>query len=166
DGTAPGAGYALEISSLRRIMSPLEESVVAAHKLKDDWKPMASGIHNAATIELVKPTRELLSSWGFGMGRVAEHADAVVATLKHVIAAYMLADLLRVKDFAPTEENMAKLPWGENALAAWKNGYRIDFDPAPPLQDGDGGGGGDGGARKDTQKLFPGADDYPTPGGP
>ncbi len=116
DGPKPGDGYAIEIAGVRKILKPLEESVVAARKIKDDWKSMASGINNAATIEIEKPAKEVLSEWGFGMGRVAEHTDVIVETLRQVIAAYMLADLLRVKDFSPTEDNMAKLPFGEHGL--------------------------------------------------
>jgi hypothetical protein len=149
DGPAPGAGYAVEIASVRRVLSPLEESVVAARKIKDDWKTMAEGITNAAAFDVEKPAKDVLSEWGFGMGRVAENTTVIVETLRQVIAAYMLADLLRIKDFAPTEDNMAKLPFGERGLQAWKDGARPDFDPPPGIyqepwfdDDGDGGGGG------------------------
>ncbi|WP_019355614.1 hypothetical protein [Streptomyces sp. AA1529] len=148
DGPKPGDGYAIEIAGVRKILKPLEESVVAARKIKDDWKSMASGINNAATIEIEKPAKEVLSEWGFGMGRVAEHTDVIVETLRQVIAAYMLADLLRVKDFSPTEDNMAKLPFGEHGLRAWENGDRGKFDPPPEIYQepwlDDGKPGGDG----------------------
>ncbi|MES4907408.1 MULTISPECIES: hypothetical protein [unclassified Streptomyces] len=64
---------------------------------------------------------------------MAEHTDTVVATLRQVIAAYVLADLLRVKDFAPTEDNIAKLPFGEHGLRAWQEGSRPKFDPPPQI---------------------------------
>jgi hypothetical protein len=132
-GPKPGDGYRVEIASLRRILKPLEESVVAARKIKDDWKPMAEHINLAATMDIVTPAEDVLSKWGFGMGRVAEHTDTVIETLNQVIAAYMLADLLRVKDFAPTADNIAKLPFGEHGLRAWKDGDRPKFDPAPQI---------------------------------
>ncbi|MET9863674.1 hypothetical protein ABZY93_31045 [Streptomyces smyrnaeus] len=127
----PGDGYAVEIASVRKIMKPLEESVVAAHKIKDDWKPMAENISYAATVEIEKPARDVLSKWGFGMGRLAEHTADILETLQKVISAYIMADLLRVKDFSPTEDNMAKLPVGDHGLRAWKDHQRGDFDPAP-----------------------------------
>ncbi|MBE9497982.1 MULTISPECIES: hypothetical protein [Streptomyces] len=130
-GPKPGDGYALEISSVRKVMEPLQESVLAAHRIKDDWKPMAADIHLAATIEIEKPAKEVLSEWGFGMGRLAEHTEDILKTLQQVISAYIMADLLRVKDFSPTEDNMAKLPMGDHGLRAWKNKDRGDFDPAP-----------------------------------
>nr|WTB11935.1 hypothetical protein OG546_35160 [Streptomyces antimycoticus] len=36
-------------------------------------------------------------------------AGAVVETLRQVIAAYILADLLRIKDFTPTADNAEPL---------------------------------------------------------
>ncbi|GAA2636982.1 hypothetical protein [Streptomyces axinellae] len=132
-GVKPGDGYRVEIATLRRILKPLEESVVAARKIKDDWKPMAEHIHDAATMDIVTPTDDVLSKWGFGMGRVAEHTDTVIETLNQVIAAYMLADLLRIKDFAPTADNIAKLPFGEHGLREWNNGSRPKFDPPPQI---------------------------------
>ncbi|RCG20570.1 hypothetical protein DTL70_19870 [Streptomyces diacarni] len=147
----PGEGYAIEIAAVRKILRPLEESVVAAHKIKDDWKSLSSGITTAAVFDIEQPAKDMLEEWGFGMGRVAEHTDVIVDTLRQVIAAYMMADLLRVKDFAPTEDNIAKLPFGEHGLRAWKDGDRPTFDPPPeiyqePWLDDDGGSSvGDGG---------------------
>jgi len=131
DGPKPGDGYAMEISSVRKVMKPLEESVIAAHKIKSDWKSMAADIHYAATIDIEKPAKDVLSKWGFGMGRLAEHTEDILKTLQQVISAYIMADLLRVKDFSPTEDNMAKLPVGDHGLRAWRNEDRGDFDPAP-----------------------------------
>ncbi|WP_367124105.1 hypothetical protein [Streptomyces phytohabitans] len=133
DGAKPGDGYRIEIASVRRILEPLEESVVAARKIKDDWQPMAEHINMAATIEIVSSAEEMLSKWGYGMGRVAGHTEAVVETLRQVIAAYVLADLLGVKNFSPTEDNMAKLPFGEAGLKAWQEGHRPKFDPPPQI---------------------------------
>ncbi|MFI7243286.1 hypothetical protein [Streptomyces qinglanensis] len=35
DGPKPGDGYAIEIAGVRKILKPLEESVIAARKIKD-----------------------------------------------------------------------------------------------------------------------------------
>ncbi|GAA2372004.1 hypothetical protein [Streptomyces cuspidosporus] len=145
-GPKPGDGYKIEIASVRRVLTPLEESVVAARKIKGDWKNLADHIQNSADFNVYDAAEKMLSSWGFGMGRVAEHTDAVVETLREVIAAYVLADLLRIKDFAPTADNIAKLPFGEHGLRAWQNGSRPKFDPPPeiyqePWLDDDGSGG-------------------------
>ncbi|WP_331753990.1 MULTISPECIES: hypothetical protein [unclassified Streptomyces] len=102
DGPEPGDGYRIEIAEVRKIMKPMEESVVAAHKIKQDWKSMAQGIQNAATVDIEKPAKDVLSEWGFGMGRLAEHADSIVEGLRQAIAAYMMADLLQLENFAPT----------------------------------------------------------------
>ncbi|MFE7114596.1 hypothetical protein ACFU99_04130 [Streptomyces sp. NPDC057654] len=128
---APGAGYAVEISGVRKVMKPLEESVVAAHKIKDDWKAMAKGIESAATVDIEKPAKDVLSEWGYGMGRIAQHTDYVLETLRKVLSAYVMADLLQVKNFSPTEDNMAKLPVGDHGLEVWEEGHRGKFDPAP-----------------------------------
>ncbi|MFI1855941.1 hypothetical protein [Streptomyces sp. NPDC020480] len=133
DGPKPGDGYRIEITSVQKVLAPLEESVVAARKIKRDWKTLAESIGNSADFDIYDSSEKLLSAWGFGMGRVADHADTVVQTLRQVIAAYMLADLLRIKDFAPTEHNMSKLPFGEQGMKAWKNGYRPKFDPPPEI---------------------------------
>ncbi|MFC0601656.1 hypothetical protein [Streptomyces palmae] len=132
-GPQPGDGYKVEIASLFKVMSPLEESVVAAHKIKDDWKTMAEHINFSATFDIVHAAEGMLSAWGFGMGRVAEHTDTVIETLNQVIAAYVMADLLRIKDFSPTEANIAKLPFGEAGLKAWEHGSRPKFDPPPQI---------------------------------
>lgn len=132
-GPKPGDGYKIEIDSVRQVLTPLEESVVAARKIKGDWKKLADHIQNSADFDVYEAAEKMLSSWGFGMGRVAEHTDAVVQTLRQVIAAYVLADLLRIKDFAPTADNIAKLPFGENGLRAWQEGSRPKFDPPPQI---------------------------------
>ncbi|GEB52857.1 MULTISPECIES: hypothetical protein [Streptomyces] len=129
----PGDGYKIQISSVRKILKPLEESVVAARKIKDDWKPMAENINTSATIDIVSSAKGMLSSWGYGMGRVAEHTDTVVKTLHQVLVAYMMADLLGIKNFEPTADNMAKLPFGEAGIKAWQQGSRPHFDPAPDI---------------------------------
>ncbi|MGW7521323.1 hypothetical protein ACWGJ2_37680 [Streptomyces sp. NPDC054796] len=162
-GPKPGDGYRVEIDSVRRILKPLEESVVAAKKIKSDWKPMAELIHDTVTIDIVSPAEDVLSKWGFGMGRVAEHTETVVETLRQVIAAYMLADLLAIKNFSPTADNMAKLPIGEHGMRAWKDGDRPSFDPPPEIyqepwldDDGGGGGGGTGELPTNPRKLYDG----------
>ncbi|MCT2593460.1 hypothetical protein LHJ74_26735 [Streptomyces sp. N2-109] len=130
-------------------MKPLEESVVAARKIKSDWKPLADTIYDSATFEIVQSAEDVLSQWGHGMGKVAEHTDTVVETLRQVIAAYILADLLGIKHFAPTEDNLAKLPFGEYGLKAWEDGHRPKFDPPPQIYQEpwlDDGGSGSGGS--------------------
>jgi hypothetical protein len=140
---SPGDGYKIEIASVRKVLAPLEESVVAAHQIKRDWSTMAAQIANSADFDIYSGTQKMLSAWGFGMGRVAEHTDTVVQTLRQVLAAYVLADLLRIKDFSPTAANIAKLPFGEAGMKAWQEGSRPKFDPPPEiyqepwLEDGD-----------------------------
>ena len=85
DPPAPGArspAAATGSRSLRsgRMLDPLEESVVAARKIKGDWKSLAELIQNSATFEIEDSAKKVLSSWGFAMGRVAEHTDAIVET--------------------------------------------------------------------------------------
>ncbi|WP_432038909.1 hypothetical protein [Streptomyces cucumeris] len=133
DGPKPGDGYRVEIASVRKVLTPLEESVLAAGKIKKDWKSLAETIANAAEFDIYSSSETMLHSWGFGMGRVADQAKVVVQTLQQVLAAYMLADLLRIKDFAPTEDNIAKLPFGKHGMEAWKDGYRPKFDPPPEI---------------------------------
>lgn len=128
---APGDGYAVQISKVRKVMKPLEESVVAAHKIKDDWKTLAKNIDYAATIDIEKPAKDMLSGWGYGMGRIAEHTEDIIETLRQVLSAYMTADLLRIKDFSPTADNMAKLPVGDHGFEVWEEGHRPEFDSAP-----------------------------------
>ncbi|MBL1101955.1 hypothetical protein [Streptomyces coffeae] len=158
NGPKPGDGYRVEITSVQKVLIPLEESVVAAGKIKKDWKSLADNIQNAAAFDIYSSSEKMLSSWGFGMGRVADQAKVVVETLRQVIAAYMLADLLRIKDFAPTEHNIAKLPFGEHGMKAWKDGYRPTFDPPPeiyqePWLDDNGGGSGSGGSSGSYQDV-------------
>ncbi|KUJ67234.1 hypothetical protein ACZ90_29560 [Streptomyces albus subsp. albus] len=154
DGPKPGDGYKIEIASVQKVLAPMEESVVAGRKIKGDWKTLAEAIQISADFDIYNSMETMLSSWGFGMGRVAEDADVVVETLRQVIAAYMLADLLRIKDFSPTEHNISKLPFGEYGLKAWEAGSRPKFDPPPqiyqePWLDG-GGSGGNGGSYQDV----------------
>ncbi|MFI8824376.1 hypothetical protein [Streptomyces sp. NPDC053431] len=132
-GPAPGEGYKIEIESVRKVLTPLEESVEAAHQIKRDWKSLSGQIAHAADFDISSSTEKMLSAWGFGMGRVAEHTDAVVGTLRQVLAAYVLADLLRIKDFSPTAANIAKLPFGERGMKAWQEGSRPKFDPPPKI---------------------------------
>ncbi|WP_181763962.1 hypothetical protein [Streptomyces albidus (ex Kaewkla and Franco 2022)] len=127
--TQPGGGYRIEIASVRRMLDPLEESVVAARKIKGDWKSLSELIQNSATFEIEDSAKKVLSSWGFAMGRVAEHTDAIVERLNQTIAAYILADMLGVQHFTPTEDNIAKLPIGDAGKWAWEHGARPNFDP-------------------------------------
>ncbi|MFE6761940.1 hypothetical protein [Streptomyces sp. NPDC057689] len=142
---APGDGYRIEIDSVRKVLAPLEESVVAAHKIKRDWNTLSAEITESADFDIVGPARTMLEKWGFGMGRVAEDTDVVVETLRVVLAAYVLADLLCIENFSPTAANIAKLPFGEEGMKAWQEGSRPKFDPPPEiyqepwLDDGDSG---------------------------
>ncbi|MFD7979012.1 hypothetical protein [Streptomyces sp. NPDC059071] len=132
-GLSPGEGYKIEIASVRKVLTPLEESVEAAHQIKREWNALSAQIANSADFDIYSPTQKMLSAWGFGMGRVAEHTDTVVETLRQVLAAYVLADLLRIKDFSPTAANIAKLPFGEEGMKAWQEGSRPKFDPPPQI---------------------------------
>ncbi|MEU1790967.1 hypothetical protein ABZ553_34870 [Streptomyces sparsogenes] len=63
-----------------------------------------------------------------------------------MIAAYVLADSLRIEDSAPTSDNIAKPLFGEQGLKAWQNGSRAKSDPSPkiyhePWLDDNGSGG-------------------------
>lgn len=164
-GSRPGDGYRVEIASVRRVLKPLEESVVAARKIKGDWKSLAGHIRGSASGDVVSSAEGMLSSWGFGMGRVAAHTDTVVETLRQVISAYVMADLLQVKNFSPTADNIAKLPQGKYGLQAWQDGYRPKFDPPPhvyqePWLDDDGTGDGTGGGGGGGEPPAPGRKRY------
>lgn len=110
-------------------MDPLEESVVAARMVKDDWTSLAELLGPSATIEIEEAAKGFLKEWGFGMGRVAEHADEVLARLQKSMAAYLLAELLGVKNFTPTDDNIAKLPAGAAGKWSWEHVGKPSFDP-------------------------------------
>ncbi|MER8098106.1 hypothetical protein [Streptomyces goshikiensis] len=133
DGTASGDGYAIEITAVRKMIDPLEESVVAAHMVKDNKDRLAAHLQGNATFEILASGKGFLSAWGYGMGQVAEHADDVVARLHEVIAAYILADLLAVENFSPTPDNISKLPVGGAGRWTWENVGRPTFDPPKTL---------------------------------
>lgn len=144
-GPGPGDGYKIEIASVRKVLAPLEESVAAAHRIKRDWNALSAQIADSADFDISHSTETMLSKWGFGMGQVAEDTDTVVETLRQVLAAYVLADLLCIENFSPTAANIAKLPFGEEGMKAWQEGSRPKFDPPPEiyqepwLDDGDSG---------------------------
>lgn len=92
DGPKPGEGYKIEVASVRKMIDPLEESVVAARNVKDHKD--AAHLQGNATFEILDSGKTFLSAWGFGMGQVADHADEVVARLHEAIAAYILAEVL------------------------------------------------------------------------
>ncbi|CAM5350620.1 hypothetical protein SANTM175S_05540 [Streptomyces antimycoticus] len=118
---------------MRKVLTPLEESVVAARKIKGDWKSLAETIQNSADFDIYDSAEKMLSRPGvlaWGTGRAHGHRGR---ELDRLIAAYILADLLRIKDFTPTADNMAKLPFGEAGLKAWQAGSRPKFDPPPEI---------------------------------
>ncbi len=125
----PGEGYRVEIGSVRKMIDPLEESVVAARNVKDHKDRLAAHLQGNATFEILDSGKSFLSAWGFGMGQVADHTDDVVARLHEVIAAYILAELLGVKNFSPTPDNISKLPVGDAGMWAWENVGNPTFDP-------------------------------------
>ncbi|MFJ1715229.1 hypothetical protein [Streptomyces sp. NPDC088260] len=129
DSPPPGEGYRVEIASVRKMIDPLEESVVAARSIKNHMDRLSAHLQGNATFEILDSGKTFLSAWGFGMGQVADHADEVVARLHEVIAAYILADLLAVKNFSPTPDNIAKLPVGDAGTWAWENVGKPTFDP-------------------------------------
>ncbi|MFJ1746963.1 hypothetical protein ACIOJD_12075 [Streptomyces sp. NPDC088116] len=128
-----GDGYKIEIASVRKMIDPLEESVVAARKVKDHKDRLAADLQGNATFEILDSGKSFLSAWGFGMGQVADHADEVVARLHEVIAAYILAELLGVKNFSPTPDNISKLPVGDAGKWTWENVGKPTFDPPKKL---------------------------------
>lgn len=133
DGPKPGDGYKIEVASVRKMIDPLEESVVAARNVKDHKDRLAAHLQGNATFEILDSGKTFLSAWGFGMGQVADHADEVVARLHEAIAAYILAELLGVKNFSPTPDNISKLPVGDAGKWTWENVGKPTFDPPKKL---------------------------------
>ncbi|MFE4331582.1 hypothetical protein ACFRQM_19790 [Streptomyces sp. NPDC056831] len=129
DYPTPGEGYRVEIASVRKMIDPLEESVVAARSVKNHKDRLSAHLQGNATFEILDSGKTFLSAWGFGMGQVADHADDVVARLHEVIAAYILADLLAVQNFSPTPDNISKLPVGDAGMWTWENVGKPTFDP-------------------------------------
>ncbi|MFD7262318.1 hypothetical protein [Streptomyces sp. NPDC059874] len=133
DGAAPGDGYSIQFTAVRKMIDPLEESVVAARMVKDHKDRLAAHLQGNATFEILNSGKGFLSAWGYGMGQVAEHADEVVARLHEVIAAYILADLLAVENFSPTPDNISKLPVGSVGKWTWDHVGKPTFDPPKTL---------------------------------
>ncbi|MES4907409.1 MULTISPECIES: hypothetical protein [unclassified Streptomyces] len=60
--TSLAAGYKIEIASVRAVLTPLEESVVAARKIKGDGKALADHIGNSADFDAYDAAEKMLSS--------------------------------------------------------------------------------------------------------
>ncbi|MDT0545563.1 MULTISPECIES: hypothetical protein [Streptomyces] len=120
-GNEGADGYKLEIAAVKAQILPLEESVVAAKAVKNGQEKLTAYLQHCGSPELLESGKAFVKEWGFGMGELADHADAVVERLYEAVAGYMLADLMRVKDFWPSDANMAKLPSGAAGKWSWEH---------------------------------------------
>ncbi|WKX70181.1 hypothetical protein [Streptomyces sp. XD-27] len=112
-GTIDGSdGYAIEIADVKGLIAPLEESVVAAKAMVKDKEKLTADIQHCGSPEILESGKGFLSSWGYGMGQLSQHADEVVERLYQAVAAYTLAELLQIKNFWPSDENISRLPSG------------------------------------------------------
>ncbi|MBL1102574.1 hypothetical protein [Streptomyces coffeae] len=127
-GNEGADGYKIEIASVQSVIVPLEESVVGARAVKNGQETLTAYLKHCGAPELLTAGEGFVKAWGFGMGELADHADVVVERLYEAIAGYMLADLLRVKDFWPSDENMAKLPSGAAGKWSWENVGRPEME--------------------------------------
>ncbi|WHX21768.1 hypothetical protein QFW82_34415 [Streptomyces malaysiensis subsp. malaysiensis] len=130
-GNEGADGYKIEISSVQGLITPLEESVVGARSVKNGQEKLTAYLQHCGAPELLQSGKGFIEAWGFGMGELADHADVVVERLYEAIAGYMLADLLRVKDFWPSDENMAKLPSGGAAKWSWEHVGAPEMEKRP-----------------------------------
>ncbi|QKV95688.1 hypothetical protein HUT19_31340 [Streptomyces sp. NA02950] len=120
-GNEGADGYKIEIASVKSVILPLEESVAGARAVKNGQETLTAYLQHCGAPELLASGKEFIKAWGFGMGELADHADVVVDRLYEAIAGYMMADLLRVKDFWPSDANLAKLPSGAAGKWSWEN---------------------------------------------
>ncbi|MER0241074.1 hypothetical protein AAHZ94_03360 [Streptomyces sp. HSW2009] len=130
----PGAidgsdGYAIEIADVKGLIAPLEESVVAAKAIARNQEELTSYIQHCGAPEILESGKSFLSAWSFGMGQLSGHADEVVTRLYETVAAYALADLLGVKNFWPSDENIARLPGGPSSKWVAENIGVPDMEP-------------------------------------
>ncbi len=130
-GNEGADGYKIEIASVKGLIAPLEESVVGARAVKNGQEKLTGYLQHCGAPELLESGKGFLKEWGFGMGELADHADAVVERLYEAVAGYMLADLLRVKDFWPSDENMAKLPSGGAGTWSWEHVGAPEMEKRP-----------------------------------
>ncbi|MEU8824021.1 hypothetical protein [Streptomyces sp. NPDC048636] len=130
-GNEGADGYKIEIASVQSVILPLEESVVGARAVKNGQEKLSAYLQHCGAPELLSSGKAFIKAWGFGMGELADHADVVVERLYEAIAGYMLADLLRVKDFWPSDANMAKLPQGATAKWSWEHVGAPEMEKRP-----------------------------------
>ncbi|MBC3981946.1 hypothetical protein H8N01_05050 [Streptomyces sp. AC536] len=128
-------GYRLEIAQVKGLILPLEESVAAARAMGRDEERLTGYLRHAGAPEILHAGQEFVSSWGFGMRQLAEHADEVVDRLYEAVAAYMLAEILQVENFWPSDANIAKLPIGDASTWAAKKYGVPEMDPRPGESD-------------------------------
>ncbi|WP_171166403.1 hypothetical protein [Streptomyces sp. I05A-00742] len=114
-------GYAVEIASLKGIVAPLLESVAAAEQLGKSAEGLLGHLA-AETAELRQSGQHFFTTWGFGMEQLADYASQVADRLNEAITAYALADILQVKNFTPTQDNIEKLPVGSASTWMWHHG--------------------------------------------
>jgi hypothetical protein len=105
-------GYKVEISALNRVLSPLDESVMAAKEVRDKKDDLASHAKDAGSEKVRGAVEGFLSSWAYGMGQLVDYAGEVGDKLSETIAAYQKAEELGIKGFTPTQENLDFLPSG------------------------------------------------------
>ncbi|MER7790222.1 hypothetical protein [Streptomyces sp. NPDC097640] len=130
-GNEGADGYKLEIAAVKAQIVPLEESVVAAKAVKNGQEKLTAYLQHCGSPELLESGKAFVKEWGFGMGELADHADAVVERLYEAVAGYMLADLMRVKDFWPSDANMAKLPSGAAGKWSWEHVGAPEMEKRP-----------------------------------
>lgn len=130
-GNEGADGYKIEIASVKALIIPLEESVVGARAVKNGQEKLTAYLQHCGAPELLESGKGFVKAWGFGMGELADHADVVVERLYEAVAGYMLADLMRVKDFWPSDENMAKLPSGAAGKWSWDHVGAPEMEKRP-----------------------------------
>ncbi|MEU4894402.1 hypothetical protein AB0B12_27230 [Streptomyces sp. NPDC044780] len=130
-GNEGADGYKIEIESVKGLISPLEESVIGARAVKNGQEKLTTYLQHCGAPELLESGKGFIKAWGFGMGELADHADVVVERLYEAVAGYMLAELLQIKNFWPSDENMAKLPNGAAGKWSWDNVGAPEMEKRP-----------------------------------
>ncbi|MEU5027169.1 hypothetical protein [Streptomyces milbemycinicus] len=130
-GNEGADGYKIEIAAVKAQIGPLEESVLGARAVKNNQEKLTAYLQHCGAPDLLDSGKAFVKAWGFGMGELADHADVVVERLYEAVAAYMLADLMRVKDFWPSDANMAKLPSGAAGKWSWEHVGAPEMEKRP-----------------------------------
>ncbi|KUJ66983.1 hypothetical protein ACZ90_31695 [Streptomyces albus subsp. albus] len=124
-------GYAIQIAQVKGLITPLEESVAAAKAIAKDHEALTAQLTHCGSPLVSKAGEEFISAWSYGMSRLGSHADTVVERLYSAVAAYVLADLLQVKNFWPSDANIAKLPAGPSQQWVAEHIGVPEMDPRP-----------------------------------